>query len=110
MTCAAALFYSIAHSLMSNVTSTVATTVVGEMKIILVLLLSALLLGGWRKDLRFDLEVNKSTFKSGDRVHYTSHLLNRSHAFTLLDAPPAHTFAVSARYPQPGLALPESLS
>jgi drug/metabolite transporter (DMT)-like permease len=48
LTCVCALAYNVSHYLMIHVTSSVTTTVLGEMKIILVLLLSAVLLGGWQ--------------------------------------------------------------
>lgn len=43
--CMNALAYNIAHSLVIKVTSSVTTTVLGEMKIVLILLLSAIVLG-----------------------------------------------------------------
>ena len=41
--------YNLVHSLVINITSAVTTTVIGEMKIVLILVLSAVLLGerGW---------------------------------------------------------------
>ena len=43
--CVNAVAYNLVHSLVINITSAVTTTVIGEMKIVLILVLSALLLG-----------------------------------------------------------------
>lgn len=45
--CLNALLYNLIHSLVIKVTSSVTTTVIGEMKIVLILLLSAVVLGEW---------------------------------------------------------------
>ena len=43
--CVNAVAYNLVHSLVINITSAVTTTVIGEMKIVLILVLSAVLLG-----------------------------------------------------------------
>jgi solute carrier family 35 protein E4 len=47
MGCVNALVYNLVHTLVIKITSSVTTTVIGEMKIILILVLSAVILGEW---------------------------------------------------------------